>query len=49
MDKNHEIIFIDNNNTSNRDSYRDGFHLLERCKRFLANNFISVLNNILNL
>ena len=40
MCKTHEIVFIDNGNIS--DIYQDKLHLLERCKCFLAMNFIYV-------
>ena len=43
------LFFIDNGNTSNMDLYQDGSHLLERGKCLLANSFIFVLNNFLNM
>ena len=49
MCKKNGIVFIDNGNISNMDLYQDGLHLLERGKCLLANNFIFVLNNFLNI
>ena len=49
MCKKNGIVFIDNGNISNMDLYQDGSHLLERGKCLLANNFIFVLNNFLNI
>ena len=43
------LFFIDNGNTSNMDLYQDGSHLLERGKCLLANSFIFVLNNFINM
>ena len=47
--KKNGIVFIDNGNISNMDLYQVGLHLLERGKCLLANNFILVLNNFLNI
>ena len=49
MCKKNGIVFVDNGNISNMDLYQDGLHLLERGKCLLANNFIFVLNNFLNI
>ena len=49
MCKKNGIVFIDNGNISNMDLYQDGLHTLERGKCLLANNFIFVLNNFLNI
>ena len=49
MCKKNGIVFIDNGNISNMDLYQDGLHSLERDKCLLANNFIFVLNNFLNI
>ena len=43
------IVFIDNENISNMHLYQDGSYLLERGKCLLANNFMCVLNNFLNM
>ena len=49
MCKKNSIVFTDNGNISNVDLYQDGLQLLERGKCLLANNFICVLNNFLNM
>ena len=49
MCKKDGIVFIDSENISNMDLYQDGLRLLERGKYLLANNFIFVLNNFLNI
>ena len=49
MCKKNRTVFIDNGNICNMDLYQDGSHLLERGKCILANNFIFVLNNFLNI
>ena len=49
MCKKNGIVFIDNGNISNMDLYQDGLHLLERGKCLVANSFIFVLNNFLNM
>ena len=49
MCKKNGIVFIDSENISNMDLYQDGLRLLERGKCLLANNFVFVLNNFLNI
>ena len=43
------LVFIDNRNIPNMDSYKDGLHLLEQGKCLSAKKFIFVLNNLLNI
>ena len=49
MCKKNGLVFIDNGNISNMDLYQDGVHILERGQCLLANKFIFVLNNCLNI
>ena len=39
------FIYIDNRNIRSDSLYKDGFHLINKGKAFLANNFVVYLNN----
>ena len=45
MCRDNSFAFIDSNNIPTSILFRNGLHLLEVGKRFLANNFIDNLNN----
>ena len=43
--RNNSFIYIDNRNIRSDSLYKDGLHLIDKGKAFLADNFIVYLNN----
>ena len=47
MCKKNSLVYMDNANIPNSCLFTDGFHLVEKGKYILANNFINILNSFL--